>query len=103
MLQLAYAEAERHDADPDAIRDALLAEAEALADADVEINRRMGFNGAAIVPDGANLLHHCNTGALATVRLWHGAGRDLRRARAGQGDPTSGWRTRRDRACRARA
>ena len=52
---------------PDALRRALLDEAEALADEDVEINRRMGFNGAAVVPDGANLLHHCNTGSLATV------------------------------------
>ena len=52
---------------PDDLRGALLAEAEALADEDVEINRRMGFNGAAIVRDGANLLHHCNTGSLATV------------------------------------
>ncbi|MBV7332882.1 S-methyl-5-thioribose-1-phosphate isomerase [Chloroflexi bacterium TSY] len=51
----------------DDIRSALLAEAEALADEDVEINRRMGFNGAAIIPDGANILHHCNTGSLATV------------------------------------
>ena len=53
--------------DADGLRRALLAEAEALADEDVEINRRMGFNGAAVVPDGANLLHHCNTGSLATV------------------------------------
>jgi methylthioribose-1-phosphate isomerase len=30
----------------DDIRSALLAEAQALADEDVEINRRMGFNGA---------------------------------------------------------
>lgn len=51
----------------DDLRSALLAEAEALAAEDVEINRRMGFNGAAVVPDGANLLHHCNTGSLATV------------------------------------
>lgn len=51
----------------DDIRSTLLAEAEALADEDVEINRRMGFNGAAVVPEGANLLHHCNTGSLATV------------------------------------
>lgn len=51
----------------DDIRSALLAEADALADEDIEINRRMGFNGAAIVPEGANLLHHCNTGSLATV------------------------------------
>ncbi|MEZ4617680.1 MAG: S-methyl-5-thioribose-1-phosphate isomerase [Caldilineaceae bacterium] len=51
----------------DDIRSALLAEAEALADEDIEINRRMGFNGAAVIKDGANLLHHCNTGSLATV------------------------------------
>ena len=49
------------------LRSALLAEAEALADEDIQINRRMGYNGAAVVPDGANLLHHCNTGSLATV------------------------------------
>jgi methylthioribose-1-phosphate isomerase len=52
---------------PDEIRRALLTEAQAIADEDVETNRRMGFNGAAVIPDGANLLHHCNTGALATV------------------------------------
>ena len=52
---------------PGELKEALLAEAEALADEDVRINRRMGFNGAAVVPDGANLLHHCNTGSLATV------------------------------------
>lgn len=51
----------------DDLRSLLLAEAEALADEDVAINRRMGFNGAAVIPDGANLLHHCNTGSLATV------------------------------------
>ena len=51
----------------DDIRSALLAEAEALADEDVEINRRMGYHGAEVVPDGSNILHHCNTGALATV------------------------------------
>lgn len=51
----------------DDVRSSLLAEAEALADEDVEINRRMGFHGAEVIPDGANLLHHCNTGALATV------------------------------------
>ncbi len=51
----------------DDMRSALLAEAEALADEDVEINRRMGYHGAEVVPDGSNILHHCNTGALATV------------------------------------
>lgn len=51
----------------EAVRNALLAEAETLADEDVSINRRMGFHGAEVIPDGANLLHHCNTGALAAV------------------------------------
>jgi methylthioribose-1-phosphate isomerase len=54
-------------ADVQQVRAALLAEAQTLADEDVEINRRMGFHGAEVVPDGANILHHCNTGALATV------------------------------------
>jgi len=51
----------------DDLRSALLAEAEALADEDVEINRRLGYHGATVVLDGANLLHHCNTGSLAAV------------------------------------
>jgi methylthioribose-1-phosphate isomerase len=49
------------------VRRLLLAEAEALADEDVEINRRMGYHGAAVIPHSANILHHCNTGALAAV------------------------------------
>jgi methylthioribose-1-phosphate isomerase len=55
------------ESDPDALRDRVLAEAQAIADEDVEVNRRLGEVGAAIVPDGATILHHCNTGALATV------------------------------------
>ncbi len=50
-----------------AIPGALLAEAQALADEDVEINKRLGQHGAALVQDGHTILHHCNTGALATV------------------------------------
>ena len=50
-----------------AIRDALLAAAQQIADDDVALNRRMGSHGAELVEDGATILHHCNTGALATV------------------------------------
>jgi len=50
-----------------AIPDVLLAEAQALADEDVEVNRRLGEHGAALIRDGDTILHHCNTGALATV------------------------------------
>jgi methylthioribose-1-phosphate isomerase len=59
----------RAEAEPDSstIPDALLAEAQALADEDVEINKRLGSHGAALVQDGDTILHHCNTGALATV------------------------------------
>ena len=51
----------------DDVRDALLAEAQRLADEDVALNRRMGFHGAELISDGDTILHHCNTGALATV------------------------------------
>ena len=49
------------------IKDALLAEAQKLADDDVALNRRMGFHGAELIADGDTILHHCNTGALATA------------------------------------
>jgi methylthioribose-1-phosphate isomerase len=54
-------------ANTDDIRSALVAEADRIADEDVEINRRMGEFGAEIVPQGANILTHCNAGSLATV------------------------------------
>ena len=50
-----------------AIPGALLAEAQALADEDVLVNKRLGQHGAALIRDGDTILHHCNTGALATV------------------------------------
>lgn len=51
----------------EAIRAALLEEAQRLADEDVEINKRMAEYGATLIKDGDTILHHCNTGALATV------------------------------------
>lgn len=53
--------------DPTAIHTTLLAEAQKLADEDVELNRRMAYHGAELISDGDTILHHCNTGALATV------------------------------------
>jgi methylthioribose-1-phosphate isomerase len=47
--------------------DAALAEAERIAAADVAANRALGGFGADLVPDGARVLTHCNTGSLATV------------------------------------
>lgn len=49
------------------VRDRLVAEAQAIADEDIEINRRMAAHGAALIEDGDTIIHHCNTGSLATV------------------------------------
>jgi methylthioribose-1-phosphate isomerase len=51
----------------DPVREALLTAAQKLADDDVALNRRMGYHGAELIEDGDTILHHCNTGALATV------------------------------------
>ena len=48
-------------------RAAVMAEAQRIADEDVDMNRRMGANGAEVVPPQANILTHCNAGSLATV------------------------------------
>jgi len=52
---------------PDEIREAVLKEAQRIADEDVEINKRMATHGAELIKDGDTIIHHCNTGALATV------------------------------------
>jgi methylthioribose-1-phosphate isomerase len=53
--------------DLDGLRRAVLDEAQKIADEDVEINKRMAQHGAALIDDGDTVIHHCNTGALATV------------------------------------
>jgi methylthioribose-1-phosphate isomerase len=45
----------------------MLAEAHALAREDADVCRRIGENGAALIPEGGGVLTHCNAGALATV------------------------------------
>ncbi|MBC8335933.1 MAG: S-methyl-5-thioribose-1-phosphate isomerase [Anaerolineales bacterium] len=51
----------------DDLREAMLKEAQLIADEDVEINKRMAEYGAALIEDGDTIIHHCNTGSLATV------------------------------------
>ena len=53
--------------DVEELKELVLAEAQAIADEDVETNRRMGAYGAQLIEDGMNVLTHCNTGALAVV------------------------------------
>ena len=47
--------------------EAVIAEAQRMANEDVEVNRRMGMHGAELLEDGDVVLTHCNAGSLATV------------------------------------
>jgi methylthioribose-1-phosphate isomerase len=49
------------------IADRLQAESRAIHDEDVESCKAMGRHGAALVPETATILTHCNAGALATA------------------------------------
>jgi methylthioribose-1-phosphate isomerase len=69
-----------------AAQQAILRLADEMAQEDVRVNRRIGAFGLDLVPAGANLLTHCNAGALATVdygtalgvvRAAHEAGRGI--------------------------
>jgi len=57
----------KEDKSADELRQLILDEAQRIADEDVEINKRMAEHGAALINDGDTVIHHCNTGALATV------------------------------------
>jgi methylthioribose-1-phosphate isomerase len=60
--------AEAHRALPvPALRERLLGEAQAILDEDLACNKALGAHGAALVPERARILTHCNAGALATA------------------------------------
>ncbi|MGK7888275.1 MAG: S-methyl-5-thioribose-1-phosphate isomerase [Leptolyngbyaceae cyanobacterium] len=43
------------------------AKALALYEADIAVNQAIGDHAQALIPDEATIIHHCNTGSLATV------------------------------------
>jgi len=72
--------------DPAALAQVVLDEAHAIAQEDIDLCNRIGENAQALVPQGARFIHHCNTGALATVgigtalgviRMAHEQGKDV--------------------------
>jgi methylthioribose-1-phosphate isomerase len=67
----------------DEIKQRLGSEARAIHDEDVQSCKTMGEHGAALVPDTARILTHCNAGALATAGF--GTALGVIRAAAGQG------------------
>jgi methylthioribose-1-phosphate isomerase len=48
-------------------RKLVLQEAQFIADEDVAINLEMAKHGSSLITDGDVIIHHCNTGSLATV------------------------------------
>ncbi len=52
---------------PEALSQRLVEEARRIAEEDVAANQAIGQNALPLIPEGAKILHHCNTGALATV------------------------------------
>jgi methylthioribose-1-phosphate isomerase len=66
-LKAVFAAAAQAGESPEEISARLLREAQAIHDEDVANCRLMGGHGAAIVPDNARVLTHCNAGALATA------------------------------------
>jgi len=57
---------EMHNHEVSAIKEAVRRESESMLERDIEANRNIGQNGMRLVPDKANILTHCNAGALAT-------------------------------------
>lgn len=53
--------------DTNSIRSIVLEEAKAIANEDVELNKRIGAHGAALLEDGDTVMTHCNTGRMACV------------------------------------
>jgi len=51
----------------EAIKWAALDEAQRIAREDVSVNLQLGHNALPLIPDDATVIHHCNTGGLATV------------------------------------
>ncbi len=49
------------------IRDNVIAKAKEMAEDDVNINKKMGKNGAELFQNNDTIMTHCNAGALATV------------------------------------
>jgi methylthioribose-1-phosphate isomerase len=64
VMQFAKTQKEKSPAE---VAEAIYRYAVQLAESDVETNKRMAEIGEALVPQGAGILTHCNTGALATV------------------------------------
>lgn len=53
---------------PSGISELVIEEAKLMAQEDINVNKNIGKNGAALLEDGDVVLTHCNAGSLATVQ-----------------------------------
>ncbi len=72
--------------DSESLQQAALTEAHLIAEQDIQTNKSIGQNALPLIPNRARVIHHCNTGSLATVdygtalgvlRAAHEAGKQL--------------------------
>ena len=82
-MKKVFADAAQGGCSVNEIKQRLEAEARRIHDEDVESCRKMGAHGAALVPQDARILTHCNAGALATAG--YGTALGVIRAAAEQG------------------
>ncbi len=66
-LRRVLASVDDYQGDLQGLQQTVLQEAQRIADEDVMVNKRMAEYGATLIQDGDTIIHHCNTGALATV------------------------------------
>ena len=75
-----------HDDQVEEIKETIRKESQMILERDIEINRKIGQRGLALVPNTATILTHCNAGALATggygtalgvIRAASEAGKDI--------------------------
>lgn len=79
----------RIDGLPEFSFDRILREAQAIEREDLEMNLAIGRHGATLVPEGANVLTICNTGALATAG--HGTALGVIRSAHAEGKGIHVW------------
>jgi methylthioribose-1-phosphate isomerase len=60
---------EASEMEADQLRQLVVEQAIKIADEDIQMNLRIAQNGQQFIPEHANLIHHCNTGALATAGI----------------------------------
>ena len=82
-MKRTFAEAAQGGCSVDELKQRLVDDAQRIHDEDIASCQAMGAHGATLVPDTANILTHCNAGALATAG--YGTALGVIRAAVGQG------------------